>query len=156
MQIADQRRSSPAPCRWQVRELHRGSSDSRPACVENAVKPGQYCSPEQQFHGPMEVHVQPSQPCYSENNPGQNRRGEEETQEPHPNRSTPVKRAQNCVCIAKGEQRGGNKADRQKAENQFDAQRPHRLVPCERKRPRLVQEKMRQKKNGLNNCNETD
>ena len=104
----------------------------------------------------MEVHVQASQPSNSENNPGENRRGEEETQQTYPNSSSPVKRAQKCVCIAKGEQRGGNKAHRQNAEDRFDPERPGGIVPCGRKCPRLIEEKVGQKKNGLNNCNETD
>ena len=40
VQIADQRRPSPAPRRRQVREPHRRSRDSRPACVENPVESG--------------------------------------------------------------------------------------------------------------------
>ena len=156
VQVADQRRSSPAPRRRQVRESHRRSRDSRPACVENSVESGQYCSAEQQFHDPMEVHVQPSQPRNSENDPGENRREEEEGQQTQPNRSSPVKRAQRSIRIAKGKERSGNKAHRQKAENQLDPQRPGGIASCGRKCPRLIEEKMRQKKNGLKNYDETD
>ena len=45
VQIADQRRSSPAPRRRQVRQSHRRSRDSRPACVENPVESGQSAAP---------------------------------------------------------------------------------------------------------------
>jgi hypothetical protein len=127
--IADQRRSSPVPGGRQVRKPNRRSRDTRPTCVEDTVQSGHYCGTEQQFHGPMEVHVQPRQPRNSENNPGGNRRKEEEAHQTHPNRSSPVKRTQRGICIAKGQQRSGNKAYRQKTEGQFDPERPGRLAP---------------------------
>src|SRR5438552_12412732 len=101
--IADQRRSSPAPRRRQVRKPHRRSRDSRPACVENPVESGHYPSTEQQFHDPMEVQVQPNHPRNSENDPGGNRCEEEESHKTYPNRSGPVKGSQSSICIAKGE-----------------------------------------------------
>src|SRR2546425_6555003 len=104
----------------------------------------------------MKVHLQPSQPRNSENNPRGRRRDEEKREQTQPNRSSPVKRAQSSICIAKGEQRSANKAHRQKADNQFDPQRPMKSASCGRKCPGLKEEKMGQKKNGLNNCNETD
>src|SRR5229473_7270565 len=104
----------------------------------------------------MEVHVQPRQPRNSENNPGGNRREKEEAHQTHPNRSSPVKRAQSGICIAKGEQRSGDKARRQKPEDQFDPERAGGFAPCGRKGPRLIEQIMGQKKNGLNNCDETD
>src|SRR6266446_6702816 len=104
----------------------------------------------------MEVHVQPRQPSNSKNDPGGNRRKEEETQHTHPNRSSPVKGAQSSICLAKGEQRSGNKAHRQNAKGKLDPERPRGFAPCGRKCPRLIEEKMRQKKNGLENYDETD
>src|SRR5204862_2376148 len=156
MQIADQRGFSSAPRFGQVREPHRGSRDSRPAGVEDSVECGHYRSTEQQFHHLMEVHAQTGQLRHAENNPGGDRRHEEETQQTEPNRSSPVKSAQSSICIAKSEQGSGNKAHRQKAEKQFHPQRPMSIASCGRICPSLVEEKVRQKKNGLNNRNETD
>src|SRR5712691_812939 len=104
----------------------------------------------------MEVHVHPRQPRNSENNPGGNRREKEEAHQTHPNRSSLVKRAQSSVCIPKCEERSGNKAHRQEAKYQFDPECPGGIVPYGRKCPRLIEEKMRQTKNGLNHCNKTD
>ncbi len=59
MHIADQCRFSPAPGRRQVCESYRRSGDPRPVRVENSVESGHRRSTEQQFHGSMEVHVQP-------------------------------------------------------------------------------------------------
>src|SRR6266568_4946651 len=156
MQIADERCFPSAPCIRQVRQPHRRSRDSSPACVENSVQSGQYRSTEQPFHGPMKVHVQSSQPRNSENNPSESRSDEEETQQTHPNRSSLVKRTQSSIDIAKGEKRSDDEAHRQKAEDQFDPEHARCVVSCGRKRPRLIEEKMGQKKHGLNNCNETD
>src|ERR1700722_19990217 len=47
VQIADQRHSAPTPRRRQVRKAHRNSRDPRPACVENPIESGHYCSTEQ-------------------------------------------------------------------------------------------------------------
>src|ERR1700691_654436 len=155
VQVADERRPPPAPRRRQVRESHRRSSDSRPACVEDSVEASQYCSAEQTLHHPMEAHLQPSQPRTSETYPGENSGQEEECQETQPNRSNPVKRAYRSICIAEGKERSGNKAYRQKAENQLDPQRPVVIASCGRN-PRLIDKKMRQKKHGLQNYDEAD
>jgi hypothetical protein len=104
----------------------------------------------------MKVHVQASQPRNSENYPGENSGEEEEGQETQPNRSNPVKRAHRSVCIAEGKEGSGNKAHRQNAENQLDPQRPRDIASCGRKCPRLIDKKMRQKKHGLQNYDETD
>jgi hypothetical protein len=104
----------------------------------------------------MEAHVQTSQPRNSETYPGENSGEEEECQETHPNRSNPVKRAHRSICIAEGKKGSGNKAHRQKAENQLDPQRPGDIASCGRKCPRLIDHKMRQKKHGLQNYDETD
>src|ERR1700722_2554712 len=156
VQVADERRPPPAPRRRQVREAYRRSSDSRPACVENSVEASQYCSAEQPFHHPMEAHVQTSQPRDSENYPAENSGEEEECQETQPNRGNPVKRAHRSSRIAEGKEGSGNKAHRQKAENQLDPQRAGEIASCGRKCPRLIDKKMRQKKHRLQNCDETD
>ena len=104
----------------------------------------------------MEVHVQPGQLRNAENNPGGNRRDEEETQQTEPYRCSPIKCTQSSICIAKGEQRSGHEAHGQKAEKQLDPQLPMRIASGRRKCPCLVEEKMRQEKNELNSCNETN
>src|SRR5882762_6589926 len=77
--------------------------NARPAGIENPVKSGDYCRTVQQFHRPMEVHVQPSQLRKSKNNPREDRSKKEKAQHTHPNRGNPVKRAQNSICVAKCE-----------------------------------------------------
>jgi len=104
----------------------------------------------------MEAHVQPSQPRNAEKYPGENSGEGEECQETQPNRSNPVKRAHRSIWIAEGKEGSGNKAYRQKAENQLDRQRPGDIASCGRKCPRLIDKTMRQKKHGLQNYDETD
>src|SRR5271169_1562664 len=154
--IADQRGFSPAPGCRQVREPHGGSRNPRPTRVEYPVESSENGKPKQQLHAPMKVHVQPGQPGNPENNPGGNRREKEEAHQTYPNCSNLVKRPQRSVRVAKGEQRSGDKAHRQRPEDEFDPERAVGFAPCGRKGPGLIEEIMGQQKNRLNSCDDTD
>src|SRR6266498_2659690 len=69
MHIANQRRSSPAPCVRQVCEPHCCSRDSCPACVENSVEPDYHRRTEEQFHHSMKAHSHTKEPHDSEDDP---------------------------------------------------------------------------------------
>jgi hypothetical protein len=58
--------------------------------------------------------------------------------------------------MSKGKQRSGNKADRQKSEDEFDPERAEGFAFSGRKGPRFIEEIMGQEKNGLNHHDKTD
>jgi hypothetical protein len=108
----------------QVCESHCRSRDSCPVCIENSVESGYERGAKQEFRHAMKVQVQTGEECNSVNDPGENRREEEESQQTQPNRRRPVKSAQSGVCVTKGEEGSGYKAYGQNAESQLSPQRP--------------------------------
>ena len=145
--IADQCCFSPVPSRRQVRKAHRRSCDSCPAGIENSIESRCNCDSEQYFYNPMEVHVKASELTDSVNDPRRSRRANQEREQTHPNRGSPVKHTHCRVRIAKGKQRSRNKAHRQHGEGQADPRRFTGRARCRRKCPRLIEQKMCQKKN---------
>jgi len=75
---------------------------------------------------------------------------------PAQTRGNPVEDAHKSIGIAKSEQRSRNECYGQKSENQLDPQWLRDTGRCGRKCPCLIQEKMRQKENGLQTCDEND
>src|SRR5271165_3839014 len=154
MQVADEGGPASPPGIGQVRQSYRRSCDPRPAGIEHAVSSSYQRDPEQNLHHPVEVHREPEQPPGSENNPRRDCSDQQKAQQPSPDRRKPVKATHCSIGVTKREQRGGDKAHRQKARAQRESERRSDIGAVKRKRPRLQQEEVRQKQNGLKDQDE--
>src|SRR5579859_6620259 len=102
----------------------------------------------------MNVCMKSQEPRENENNPGKDRGKEQEARQPQPDCRDFIQSAHHSVVITKSKQRAADKADRQHDRQNLDPQR-RRIIAGRRERPGLVDKKMSEKKNALNNRDES-
>src|SRR6185437_16109772 len=106
-----------------------------------------------QFDQAMKLCRYSDENCNGVQNPTENRRNEQKTEQPHPHRSDPVEHPHRRAGVPKGKDRSRKKSEGQNPENDFQPQWPGRTTAHRRERPGLINKKMRQEKDGLGNRN---